>query len=156
MSSTAKAKTAKLSKLVDLHLGSMAYFIFSPYSLELLQFHTGKSTDSNGYAHRQYSMGENREEDIFEAQLRDTARGTVSISYASRFSYHWPIFNSQLEAQQYSAALSLIDNLLTELKRLDDKMILTEVHLLESRVYRGIGNLSKAKVGLFQNMSASF
>ena len=25
-------------------------------------------------------------------------------------------------------------------------MILTEVHLLESRVYRGIGNLAKAKV----------
>ncbi|KAG1770785.1 hypothetical protein EV702DRAFT_1049235 [Suillus placidus] len=32
-----------------------------------------------------------------------------------------------------------------KLKRLDDKMILTEVHLLESRVYRGIGNLSKSK-----------
>ena len=27
-------------------------------------------------------------------------------------------------------------------------MIFTEVHLLESRVYPGIGNLSKAKVGL--------
>jgi len=47
------------------------------------------------------------------------------------------------------AALSLIDNLLTELKRLDDKMILTEVHLLESRIYRGIGNLSKSKVSFF-------
>lgn len=33
-----------------------------------------------------------------------------------------------------------------ELRRLDDKMILTEVHLLESRVFRGIGNLAKAKV----------
>jgi len=27
-------------------------------------------------------------------------------------------------------------------------MVLTEVHLLESRVYRGIGNLAKAKVGV--------
>ena len=53
---------------------------------------------------------------------------------------------SQLETSQYKAALALIDTLLTELKRLDDKMILTEVHLLESRVYRGIGNLAKAKV----------
>jgi 26S proteasome regulatory subunit N6 len=52
----------------------------------------------------------------------------------------------QLEALQYKLALARIDALLTELKRLDDKMILTEVHLLESRVYRGIGNLSKAKV----------
>src|ERR1700733_12992137 len=54
----------------------------------------------------------------------------------------------QLEAFQYKPAIALIDNLLTELKRLDDKMILTEVHLLESRVYRGIGNLAKAKVRL--------
>ena len=49
--------------------------------------------------------------------------------------------------RQYPAALALIDSLLTKLKRLDDKMILTEVHL-ESRVYRGIGNLAKAKVRL--------
>ena len=52
----------------------------------------------------------------------------------------------QLETQQYKPALSLIDSLLAELKRLDDKMVLTEVHLLESRVYRAIGNLAKAKV----------
>lgn len=55
-------------------------------------------------------------------------------------------FRRQLETQQYKSALALIDTLLTELKRLDDKMILTEVHLLESRVYRGVGNLAKAKV----------
>lgn len=54
--------------------------------------------------------------------------------------------NRQLETAQYKPALTLIDNLLLELKRLDDKMVLTEVHLLESRVYRAIGNLSKAKV----------
>jgi len=61
----------------------------------------------------------------------------------------------QLEALQYKLALTRIDALLTELKRLDDKMILTEVHLLESRVYRGIGNLVKAKVipfGAFQKL----
>ena len=46
----------------------------------------------------------------------------------------------------FKPALSLIDTLLTELKRLDDKMVLTEVHLLESRVYRGIGNLPKSRV----------
>lgn len=57
----------------------------------------------------------------------------------------------QLESQQYQPALTLIDNLLTELKRLDDKMILTEVHLLESRVYRGLGNLPKAKVRRFES-----
>jgi 26S proteasome regulatory subunit N6 len=55
----------------------------------------------------------------------------------------------QLETLQYKPAIALIDNLLTELKRLDDKMILTEVHLLESRVYRGIGNLAKSKVCIY-------
>jgi hypothetical protein len=42
--------------------------------------------------------------------------------------------------------LTHIDALLTELKKLDDKMILTKVHLLESHIYPSIGNLSKAKV----------
>ena len=58
----------------------------------------------------------------------------------------------QLETQQYKPALALIETLLTELRRLDDKMILTEVHLLESRVYRGIGNLAKAKVRFFPRL----
>ena len=56
------------------------------------------------------------------------------------------IVHRQLDTQQYKPALALIETLLTELKRLDDKMVLTEVHLLESRVYRGIGNFPKAKV----------
>ena len=58
----------------------------------------------------------------------------------------------QLETQQYKPALALIETLLTELRRLDDKMILTEVHLLESRVYRGVGNLAKAKVRFFHRL----
>ncbi|KAL4064186.1 PCI domain-containing protein [Scleroderma yunnanense] len=61
----------------------------------------------------------------------------------------------QLEATQFKAALTRIDTLLTELKKLDDKMILTEVHLLESRVYRGIGNLSKAKAALTSARTAA-
>ncbi|KAF8871779.1 hypothetical protein BD779DRAFT_1664507 [Infundibulicybe gibba] len=44
-----------------------------------------------------------------------------------------------LEVQEWKPALALIDTLLTELKWLDDKMILTES-------YRGIGNFAKAKV----------
>ncbi|KAF5311217.1 hypothetical protein D9611_013042 [Ephemerocybe angulata] len=61
----------------------------------------------------------------------------------------------QLDTQQYRPALALIDTLLTELKRLDDKMILTEVHLLESRVYRGIGNFPKAKAALTSSRTAA-
>ena len=66
-------------------------------------------------------------------------------------------FTRELETQQYKPALALIETLLTELRRLDDKMILTEVHLLESRVYRGIGNLAKAKVRVSHpNLSLTF
>ena len=45
-------------------------------------------------------------------------------------------------------ALAPIDTFLTVLKRLDDKDVLTEVHLLESRVCRGLGvrKFAKAKV----------
>ena len=42
-------------------------------------------------------------------------------------------------------ALGLINALLRELKKLDDKMILTETHLLESRVNYALGNMPKAK-----------
>jgi 26S proteasome regulatory subunit N6 len=53
---------------------------------------------------------------------------------------------SYTDIESYKQALALIDALLKELRRLDDKMILTEVHLLESRVYRGLNNFAKAKV----------
>ena len=36
-----------------------------------------------------------------------------------------------------------------------DKMIFTEVRLLESRVYRGIGNLAKVKVSVWGGVCTS-
>ncbi|KAI1791767.1 PCI-domain-containing protein [Ganoderma leucocontextum] len=56
----------------------------------------------------------------------------------------------QLDTQQSKPALALI-----ELKRRDDKLVLTEVHLLESRVYRGIGNLAKAKAAFTCSRTAA-
>ena len=41
--------------------------------------------------------------------------------------------------QSYYDALTLINGLLKELKRLDDKLVLVEVQLLESRVYHALG-----------------
>lgn len=55
---------------------------------------------------------------------------------------------SLVDTEAYKQALVLIESLLKELRRLDDKMILTEVHLLESRLYRGLNNFTKAKVSL--------
>ncbi|KAK0747618.1 hypothetical protein B0T21DRAFT_7751 [Apiosordaria backusii] len=53
-----------------------------------------------------------------------------------------------MNKQAYYDALTLINGLLKELKRMDDKLVLVEVQLLESRVYHALGNISKARAAL--------
>lgn len=53
-----------------------------------------------------------------------------------------------LDGKQYTDALALIATLLKELKKLDDKNTLTEVQLLESRVWFSLKNLAKARSSL--------
>ncbi len=48
-----------------------------------------------------------------------------------------------LEKTAGSQALAIISSLLRELKRLDDKQMLTEVYLLESRVNHILENIPK-------------
>ncbi|KAG2106734.1 uncharacterized protein F5147DRAFT_699736, partial [Suillus discolor] len=121
MSSTAKAKTAKLIRTL------LNYFNFIPNSR---QTQIDVLTDNIEWS--------KREKRIF-------LKHSLEIRLVSL----------QLEALQYKLALTRIDALLTELKRLDDKMILTEVHLLERTFYRGIGNLSKSKAALTSARTAA-
>lgn len=51
-----------------------------------------------------------------------------------------------IEDNNYRKALAMTEDLLKELKQLDDKIILTEVFLLESRAAHAIQNLPRAKV----------
>ena len=53
-----------------------------------------------------------------------------------------------MEKQSYYDALNLINSLLKELKRLDDKLVLVEVQLLESRTYHALGNFAKGRAAL--------
>jgi 26S proteasome regulatory subunit N6 len=53
-----------------------------------------------------------------------------------------------MQKQSYYEALTLINSLLKELKRLDDKLVLVEVQLLESRVYHALGNVPKGRAAL--------
>ncbi|KAK5131179.1 hypothetical protein LTR08_001265 [Meristemomyces frigidus] len=53
-----------------------------------------------------------------------------------------------MQKQSYYDALTLINTLLKELKRLDDKLVLVEVQLLESRVYHALGNVPKGRAAL--------
>ncbi|KAG8899513.1 26S proteasome regulatory subunit rpn6 [Tulasnella sp. 403] len=121
MSSTAKAKTAKLIRtLIDLFSSIPGS---EPIQKQVLE-------DNIAWARQ--------EKRIFLKQSLETRLAAL-----------------HLETQAYRPALALIDSLLKELKRLDDKLILTEVHLLESRVYRGIGNFPKAKAALTSARTAA-
>ncbi|KAL7273549.1 26S proteasome regulatory subunit rpn6 [Rhizina undulata] len=53
-----------------------------------------------------------------------------------------------LQKHSYPEALNLINSLLKELKRLDDKTVLVEVQLLESKVYHAIRNIPKSRASL--------
>lgn len=52
------------------------------------------------------------------------------------------------EKNAYNDAVKLINSLLKELKRLDDKNVLIEVQLLETKVYHALRNIPKAKASL--------
>ncbi|KAL3232622.1 26S proteasome regulatory subunit RPN6 [Nakaseomyces bracarensis] len=59
------------------------------------------------------------------------------------------------EKKEYNDSLELINNLLREFKKLDDKPSLVDVHLLESKVYHKLRNLAKSKASLTASRTAA-
>ena len=56
---------------------------------------------------------------------------------------------------RYQDSLRMVDTLLQELKQLDDKQLLVEIHLLESQLYFSIRNISKSKAALTASRTAA-
>ncbi|XP_047330541.1 26S proteasome non-ATPase regulatory subunit 11 homolog [Impatiens glandulifera] len=53
-----------------------------------------------------------------------------------------------MESKEYSEALSLLSGLIKEVRRLDDKLLLVDIELLESKLHFSLRNLPKAKAAL--------
>uniref|UniRef100_A0A2N9J2Z2 t-SNARE coiled-coil homology domain-containing protein n=1 Tax=Fagus sylvatica TaxID=28930 RepID=A0A2N9J2Z2_FAGSY len=53
-----------------------------------------------------------------------------------------------MESKEYSEALTLLSSLIKEVRRLDDKLLLVDIDLLESKLHFSLRNLPKAKASL--------
>jgi len=60
-----------------------------------------------------------------------------------------------MKLEQYKEAIKIIAEVLKEVKKIDDKLLMVEVFLLESRVYYQLENLPKAKGALTSSRSCA-
>ena len=57
--------------------------------------------------------------------------------------------------KKYSTAVELVNSLLLELKKIDDKQLLVETHLVESKLHHALRNMPKSKASLTASRTAA-
>eukprot|EP00727_Mastigamoeba_balamuthi_P010357 m51a1_g5944 hypothetical protein (446) ;mRNA; r:122127-123926 len=92
---------------------------------------------------------------IAGSEARQIALCTESIEWAKETNRSYlrqrlqlKLNSLYLQTSDYGKALGGVTALLREVKRLDDKPLLLELHLLESRVHRAMRNIARAKAAL--------
>lgn len=102
----------------------------------------GSADEGDEGEHRMGAIGE---EGLLTTIPRDQAYWTV-CAFAKSGTLEMLTRDRHIDADEHRVALASTESLLKELKQLDDKIILTEVYMLESRAAHAIQNLPRAKV----------
>ena len=96
-----------------------------------------------------------------QVQVQETiARSIIAWTLEEKRSFLRQRIESKLatilfKQQKYQESLSTCNALLQELKQLDDKQLLVETHLLESKIHFALRNVPKAKAALTASRTAA-